>query len=200
MSLDQKIETMLADVAKTALEHAPFSITLNCESPIEELFATTMWARGCWAGLVELYDNAPLANLIDNIKQGYEVKNSFCAQVEVAGFRVDFVMVSPMSGQDEPLVIVIECDGHDFHEKNKEQVRRDKSRERKIVAAGCKVLRFSGSEIWRDPIGCVDAVLTLANREYNASWRRHSSQIIKDFGSIGAYVDFCGRKNEGATQ
>ena len=45
---------------------------------------------------------------------------------------------------------IIECDGHDFHEKTKEQVEYDKKRERVFVSKGYKVLRYSGSELYRD--------------------------------------------------
>lgn len=47
--------------------------------------------------------------------------------------------------------IVIECDGHDFHEKTKQQVARDKKRDRAFQTDGFTVLRYSGSEIVNDP-------------------------------------------------
>jgi very-short-patch-repair endonuclease len=47
--------------------------------------------------------------------------------------------------------VAIECDGHDFHEKTKEQARKDKRRDRVFLAEGLPVLRFTGSEIHRDP-------------------------------------------------
>jgi very-short-patch-repair endonuclease len=50
--------------------------------------------------------------------------------------------------------IVVECDGHEFHDKTKEQAQRDKARDRFLVASGAKVMRFTGSEIWRDPTAC----------------------------------------------
>lgn len=55
--------------------------------------------------------------------------------------------------------IGVEVDGHDFHEKTRAQVRRDKQRERAIVATGLRVLRFSGSELFRDACGCADEVV-----------------------------------------
>jgi very-short-patch-repair endonuclease len=55
--------------------------------------------------------------------------------------------------------LVVECDGHQFHEKTKEQVSRDKKRDRDLQTAGYKVFRFSGSEISNDPIACAYDVL-----------------------------------------
>ena len=67
-------------------------------------------------------------------------------------FLVDFV-VTP---ENPPgLNLAIELDGHDFHERSKEQVAKDKSRERSIVKAGYIPLRFSGSEILRNVRRCV---------------------------------------------
>lgn len=54
--------------------------------------------------------------------------------------------------------IVIEVDGHDFHEKTKEQVKKDKARDRFFLASGLNVMRFSGSEIYNDLEKCVDEV------------------------------------------
>lgn len=73
-----------------------------------------------------------------------------------AKYRVDFAVFGP--GKDDP-VLFVELDGHEFHEKTREQVERDKKRERVIVATGVPVLRFSGREVWRDPYSCVREVL-----------------------------------------
>jgi very-short-patch-repair endonuclease len=47
--------------------------------------------------------------------------------------------------------LFVECDGHDFHERTKEQAERDRAKDRAIQAAGIPILRFTGREIWRDP-------------------------------------------------
>ena len=65
-------------------------------------------------------------------------------QKQIGNYRVDF-MVSFMNEQ-----FIIECDGHDFHERTKEQAQRDKKRDRDLQSKGMKVFRFSGSEIWKD--------------------------------------------------
>ncbi|KAF0129580.1 MAG: hypothetical protein FD152_2193 [Xanthobacteraceae bacterium] len=78
-------------------------------------------------------------------------------ETEAGRFTVDFVVRSP---DREP--VAIEIDGHDFHEKTKEQVASDKRRERAIVKKGFKLLRFTGSEITRNPRACVADVVELA--------------------------------------
>lgn len=54
--------------------------------------------------------------------------------------------------------IGIELDGHEFHEKTKNQVVHDKQRERAIVRAGVSVMRFSGSEVYRNARKCVSEI------------------------------------------
>lgn len=72
---------------------------------------------------------------------------SVIPQHKVGKFRVDF-FVELFCGNGNKYII--ECDGHDFHEKTKEQAKYDKQRERFLVQNGYKVLRFSGSEIYKD--------------------------------------------------
>ena len=76
------------------------------------------------------------------------------SQVQIEKYRVDFVVsLKPLRQK-----IVVECDGHDFHERTKEQAARDRSRDRSLTEDGYRVVRFTGSEIWRDPWGCAQEV------------------------------------------
>lgn len=68
-------------------------------------------------------------------------------------YRPDFVLLNQLDTPLKP--IAIELDGHDFHERTKEQARRDKSRDRNFTNQGWKVLRFTGSEVYADPELCV---------------------------------------------
>ena len=63
-------------------------------------------------------------------------------QVQVGRYRVDFMV----RFFDEKFIV--ECDGHDFHERTKQQAQHDKQRDRFLQAEGFKVFRFTGSEIW----------------------------------------------------
>lgn len=78
-------------------------------------------------------------------------------QTDVGSYAVDFLIV-PKDHTLQTVKIAIELDGHEFHEKTKDQVRKDKVRERAIVQQGVTVLRFSGSEVVRNGRGCVEEV------------------------------------------
>lgn len=47
--------------------------------------------------------------------------------------------------------LVVEVDGHEFHERTKEQAARDKSRDRYLTSNGYTIFRFTGSEVYRKP-------------------------------------------------
>lgn len=79
-------------------------------------------------------------------------------ETEAGSFRLDFA-IDPDGAR-----IAVECDGHEWHERTKEQAARDKSRDRALVAAGWRVIRFTGSEIWADPRRCALEVSSLLNR------------------------------------
>lgn len=66
-------------------------------------------------------------------------------QAEILSYRVDFLVVY---GDKQ---IVIECDGHEFHEKTKAQASKDKKRDRELQKAGYIVFRYSGSDLNKDP-------------------------------------------------
>ena len=63
-------------------------------------------------------------------------------------------------------MFAIECDGHDYHEKTKKQVAYNNQRERDLKAAGYEVVRFSGSEIYKDARGCVQDLMKIIFNEY----------------------------------
>ena len=52
--------------------------------------------------------------------------------------------------------LAIECDGYEFHQKTKEQVQHDNEREYNLKMAGYEVLRFSGTQIYNNPLKCAE--------------------------------------------
>lgn len=78
-------------------------------------------------------------------------------------YRLDFaVSLRRDTGEGEPVYVDVEVDGHDFHEKTKEQAEHDKERDRLVQAEGWAVARFTGSEVYRDPVACAKKVYALA--------------------------------------
>lgn len=84
-----------------------------------------------------------------------------CAQHRIESYRADFLVTSenPQRGR---LSVVVEVDGHDFHERTKKQASHDKERDRSMQRLGFLVFRFTGSDINSDPIACADEVICVA--------------------------------------
>lgn len=80
------------------------------------------------------------------------------AQQQVLQYRVDFLICAQLGNYPDFHKVVVECDGHDFHEKTKEQAAHDKKRDRVMTAAGFRVFRFTGSEIYKDAPACANEV------------------------------------------
>lgn len=137
---------------------------MRCGSPIEQIMlAALIWARyGYERKLVEIWNSA------DNPPQAAVV---IAPQHQTEKHRVDFALFINIVA-NEQIKIVVECDGHDFHEKTKEQAARDKRRNRDLEIAGWRLLHFTGSEIWRDPRACADHVAALVTNEIEAQLQR----------------------------
>jgi very-short-patch-repair endonuclease len=98
-------------------------------------------------------------------------------QAEMGEYRVDFLLThkelvpdfdNPMKLSDgreipgskyEVREIIVECDGHEYHERTKEQARRDKQRDRALQSLGFIVFHYTGSEIWEDVFKCAQEVM-----------------------------------------
>ncbi|MCH8862329.1 MAG: DUF559 domain-containing protein [Proteobacteria bacterium] len=69
-------------------------------------------------------------------------------RVEGRAVRPDLLFWIP---SDESIKIIVECDGFQYH-KEKAAFVHDRKRDRVLKASGYEVLRYSGTEIYADPI------------------------------------------------
>lgn len=122
-----------------------------CESPIEQLLCLELSLATLTVPLVVKYDKKRTVYLA--------VFPQDTKRTPTATYRVDFRVV--LTHDECEYVALVECDGHEFHERTKEQAGRDKARDRDLQAHGYAVLRFTGSEIWADPRACADEVVNL---------------------------------------
>ncbi|AHX12918.1 hypothetical protein CH75_06350 [Dyella jiangningensis] len=106
--------------------------------------------------------SSPIETMMENAiafarKNSYDdARWEFHREWPVHEYQADFVLLAPA------FMIVIECDGHDYHERTKEQAAHDRKRDRAMTVSGITVLRYTGSEIWRNPFACAEQVISLA--------------------------------------
>lgn len=87
-------------------------------------------------------------------------------QAKIGNRIVDFLIHALDLNTNEWRQLIVECDGHDYHERTKEQAARDRAKDRAVTLKGKDQFRFTGSEIWRDPWGCATQVFAWATRSW----------------------------------
>lgn len=162
---DHKATIELSDIR--AKEDAWRELYAACESPIEEILAAELLF------LIDGYNEVEFdwSGGYFRTKKGRELWGDAFAtyvasQESVEGRRTDFTFHLLCKGTLSTLVV--ECDGHDFHERTKEQAKRDRSYDRKLTAAGITLLRFTGSEIFRDPKKCAEEIQAVLEKKMGA--------------------------------
>lgn len=76
-------------------------------------------------------------------------------------YRVDFLIQYAVDWDpnDKKTALLLELDSYFWHGKTPEQFKKEKKRERKLVQAGYKIMRFSGSEIVEHVEKYIDEVI-----------------------------------------
>lgn len=142
-----------------------------CESPMELAFISE-WVttfEECRVGLDEFLK---LPQRVTFTPLHLEQIEYIVPQFAIGKYRADFLLARVATGwiedpedPDEIItileklpLIVVEIDGHDFHEKTKEQASRDKERDRFMTAEGYRVFRFTGSDVFNRAAQCVQEI------------------------------------------
>lgn len=86
-------------------------------------------------------------------------------------FRADFAVWPAAMDTWNDIPLLVEVDGHAFHEKTKEQVTYRNERDRALQVAGYDVLHFSYSEVTQHPAKCVDDVTIAARMKFQPEFR-----------------------------
>lgn len=115
-----------------------------CESPIESAFLAQFCAAAVEWGYALGRSPKPWTIAVK-------------PQAWVDRFRVDFIITYDFFGSI--IEVAVECDGHDFHERTKQQAARDRARDRALQSVGYDIFRFTGSELNHDARACATEVL-----------------------------------------
>lgn len=87
-------------------------------------------------------------------------------QKKIGNYRCDFYLEHKVKKTDKLIKIVIECDGHEWHEKSKKQAAHDKKRDRYMVLQGYTILRYTGSEITNNPETVIEDIVNLIVKDH----------------------------------
>ena len=127
----------------------------DLESPIEDRFLIACAAL-CDAALCEMHVGIADPNGSD---RGFFIQ----PQARIDQYRVDFLLTQYGIGpEDIYSPVIVELDGHDFHDKDKRQRSYEKARDRHLVKRKYRVLHFTGSDIVADPFRAAHEALDMA--------------------------------------
>lgn len=107
-------------------------------------------------------------------------------QAQIENYRADFLLTYKSLNNNSVTErrLVVECDGHDFHEKTKHQASNDKRRDREMQKLGYEVFRFTGSDIWKDVFSlaqeAIEMVTGLTESKIRIKHKQNRSSILDD--------------------
>lgn len=93
-------------------------------------------------------------------------------QIKIEQYTADFVF-SVTDHELRTHRLVVECDGHNYHERTKEQAAHDRSRDRRMQELGYTVFRFTGSEIHQHAWGCCRQIMKWAENASFIGWKKN---------------------------
>ena len=153
----ERVNKEMSRMLSSWYDQSVLAALARCESEIERLFLVASWRM-----LAPVSPADPQRTSYPNmVAHAGDIR--LHAQECVGRYRIDFAVF------DGPRKLGIELDGHDFHERTKEQARRDKQRERALMLDGWHVVRFTGSEVWAKPFQCFVDSLSLVQKMKGAA-------------------------------
>ncbi len=118
-----------------------------CESPMEARLLEAFQG----VGFVLETEDGRTAGSLGDLTLG--------CQFDVNPYRLDFAVFNDKTNRK----IAVEVDGHDFHERTKEQASKDRARDRELQRRGWQVFRFTGSDVYRSAHKCASEVVEAAS-------------------------------------
>ncbi len=138
-----------------------------CGSPIEVLFLVSL--------TLNIEGMGYRIDVVDSIEKALDTPAYFAIpQHHIGKHRVDFLL----GGHGIPS-LVIECDGRDFHHATREQIERDRTRDADLNAAGFKVLRYPGTQIYNDTWVVMTDVMKELDDTAQMEWIRANVEFLR---------------------
>lgn len=164
-NLEEQVQRVLAAMQNGLLGMVRYdALVLNkiCESPIE----VSLGAALLMLDRIDPFTKGHGISIASNneIPDYRHERWLLIPQYEWQDFRIDLALRVP---EYRFKWVFIECDGHDFHERTKEQAARDRQKDRAIQSSGIPVLRFTGSEIHRNLEDCAEQVFQFIEDRYD---------------------------------
>lgn len=129
------------------------------QSPLEGAYLVSL--------LKENFTNSIVGWLLDRYGYQLNIESQHEVHYHDTKYYPNFCLSIVDTNREKTIYqIFVEIDGHEFHEKTKEQVRHDNLRERHLLEYCDCVVRFSGSEVYDDPDECAYETFELLSKKF----------------------------------
>ncbi len=168
MEICEKARDIVRDANRSRNE-AVGKLLLLCESPIEQILLATL--HDYWHAEVHTNPKRLQCLLSANYPSHHGIFTVICEPQRTVktleqAYRVDFFVyltrfrhsATEPECWPEMAKLIVEVDGHDFHDRTKEQASYDRRRDRELNLLGYRVVRFTGSDIFNQPYECAEDI------------------------------------------
>lgn len=150
-ALNDRVYRELADHLRDNLADSIAKLEGHCGSPIEKALLVSL------VTVLRLSGIKCVVCPQSDIYQHSAAQIIIVPQFQFDRYRIDFAIICSQR------TIFVECDGHDFHERTKQQAAHDRRKDRTVQKDGVPILRFTGSEIYASPTDCCHQVVDFIN-------------------------------------
>lgn len=148
---------------------------VNKDSPTEHILGIAIFNAlkqlydwPCWIYSETEFKNFVAAGQHNNPRPIFVIVPQF----GIAGVgHVDFAIFAPRLDVDKP-VVVVECDGHNFHERTPQQASEDRRRKRALELLGIPLLPFTGTDVVREIAIAERDIAEFVNKKVRAAAAR----------------------------
>lgn len=133
-------------------------------TPIEQIFyvAYLIFVSDILCYEVDDMDIPFNISLLEELSSQTKIK--YKNKTYIADFVIDYTRIgtkgTPIYPRLQKLKYVIELDGYDYH-CTKKQMQNDYERENNLKELGYKVVRFTGSQIYKEPYTCIEKLINI---------------------------------------
>lgn len=138
--MNSPIETMILNAVVDVLPRVGFNLMV--------------WRAGLDPLHAEQYDDEECRHMAKASGDAEALAMVF-PQAKLGQYNIDFVLLGCIKTGLCVSALGIECDGHDWHDRTKQQASYDRARDRELLKMyGVTTVRFTGSDIHRDTNQC----------------------------------------------
>lgn len=131
----------------------------KAKSPVERMYL--LWLNDQVARDDYKVDDQTFISVVPQYKEKIGDKTYF----------VDFaIILIPFYPSDPLYKLFVEIDGHEFHEKTKQQASNDRKRERALLSKCDHLIRLTGSEVYKEGHRCAKETLSILRKKFHEKY------------------------------